>query len=802
MTALRVIGVALKFLALTLLSLALYGALAAGYAWQAFDAEVDRMTAELAPQVEGVRAMKKTRAGWAFPSTVYTDWFVLAEGADYGVQRVLREAAARGYERAPGKSPIEPGQVREVSKGEVLVALRGFEFPDCAVGPVTLRLKAEAARLAQVQVEAGAPWSCPYRLEPLYMDTWVPGSNELRTFVPLAQIPQQVRDAIVASEDERFREHPGLDLKGILRAARRNVVEGEAREGASTLTQQVVRTFFLSRERSLRRKYNEALRALALERIVDKDTILELYLNSVYLGQVQGRSIGGFGAGARAFFDKPLQALTLDEVATLVAVVPAPVAWSPFKNPELTQKKRARVLDKMAELGFVPAEQAEAAKAKPIRLSPPAPVAGRLPLWSQWARRWLTETFSAQGLSDPATLGLRVFTSVSPALQTEAERGVSEVVAELEKDFGVWRKDPLQGAAVGLDPRTGLVQFAVPGRGVPGDQFNRAVPARRQPGSAMKPVAYAAVLAVRDADGKVMYPPSLTAEDTRRSWDTPEGKWSPRNSDGLYNPWVSMAKAFARSMNVATTHFIMLPSVGPQAVVDMAKRMGIKSEIRPVASVALGGSEVTPVELTAALSSPVAGGLRVDFSPVRLAATRSGEVAWQAPPPREAAMDPTTAGMLQSLMKNSYERGTGYMARAELGPSREVIGKTGTSQQGRDLWFVGVARNLAISFWVGHDRGRPIEAIAGETIAPAWGWMAKPLLSDLERLPLEWPDTVEVVSLDPFSGCKGGIFFAAMPKGQPWPKCRPVDWEIPKREKKDEEDGRADKKFGKPRPKK
>ncbi|MFZ4737191.1 MAG: transglycosylase domain-containing protein [Bradymonadia bacterium] len=803
MKALRVLGTLLKYAVLVLVSLGLYGAAAAVYVARTLDAEVDALKAELGPQVEAVRAMKATRPGWAFPSTVYTDWFVLAEGAGYGVQRVAREAVARGYERVTADAPLAPGQLREVSRVELHLGLRGFDFPDCKVGPVELKLKAENARLTTVEVSSGTPWSCPYRLEPLYMDTWVPESNELRTFVPLAGIPQIVRDAIVASEDERFREHPGLDVKGILRAARRNVLEGQAREGASTLTQQVVRTFFLSRERSLRRKVNEALRALALERILEKDSILELYLNSVYLGQVQGRSIGGFGAGARAFFDQPLERLSLDQVATLVAVVPAPVAWSPFKNPELTQKKRARVLDKMAELGFVSREEAAAAQGRPIVLKPPAPVETRFPLWSQWARRWLTETFAAAGMSDPANLGLRIFTSVSPAMQTAAELGVAQVVEELEKDFGLWRKDPLQGAAVGLDPRTGLVEFAVAGRGTPGDQFHRAVQARRQPGSAMKPVAYAAVLEVRDEEGRVKYPPVTTVEDTRRSWDTPEGKWSPRNSDGLYHPWVTMAKAFAKSMNVATTHFVMLPGVGPQAVVDMATRMGIRSEIKPVASVALGGSEVTAVELTAALSSAVTGGLRVDYSPVRGAFTARGEAVWTAPTPSVRAMEPTTAGMLQGLMKNSYERGTGYMARIELGVQREVIGKTGTSQQGRDLWFVGVARNLAIAFWVGHDRGRPIDSIAGESIAPAWGWMAKPLFADVERQPLEWPESVELLQADPFSGCRGGGFPVAMPRGQPWPKCRPIDWEIPKREKKDEdEETRSDKKFGKPRPKK
>ena len=783
----------LKRLVLIFVSLMLTGLIWAGIGvvvgWTWLDREVDRIAAELKPKVDALRQFTLTRPGWAFPSEVYTDWFDLSVGDGYGVERVAREAKARGYRKVDADAPLQPGEFAVTGKSELTVALRGFDFPDGKVGPVTVRLKAEKAKLTAVEKVSGDAWPCPYRIEPLYMDTWIPDSNEIRTFTPLAQIPPIVQQAILASEDARFREHKGVDHIGILRAIRRNVLEQAPVQGASTLTQQVVRTFFLTRERSYRRKLNEALRALALERIISKDDVLELYLNSVYLGQVNGRSIGGVAAGARWFFDKNLSEVTPDEAALFAAVVPAPVTFSPFRNPEVTRKRREHVLDRMAEVGFLPRDTAEALKSKPIVLHTPLLPAGRWPLWSQWARRDLTEAFAqAPGgaLGDPAARGLRVFTSLDPALQTEAEAGLAQSVGELEADFGVWRRDPLQGASFGLDPQTALALFAVPGRGVAGDQFNRAVQAKRSPGSTIKPVAYAAVLSQKDAQGHFLKTPADTVSDEHRSFDTPEGKWSPRNSDGLYHPWVTIAKAFAKSMNVATTNLVV--EAGPDKVVAMAKSLGMTTDFRAVPSVGLGSSEITMNELVGALSTVAVDGKRIDVSASHRAFDRTGKLIWEAPAPKEQAMDPRVAGMVQTLMRNSYERGTGFKARIELGSARDVVGKTGTSQSGRDLWFVGVAKNLAIAFWVGHDKGHPIWEIAGDTIAPAWGRMVRPLYNDLEKVPFTLPAGLELVYIDPYSGCRGGPFPVAMPVDQPFPKCRPIDWEIPVKPADDDPD--------------
>ncbi len=762
--------------------LVVLGAVAAGVLTYLLFERVGEARDELRPQVEALRAFKLVRPGWAFTARVYTDWYEFGPGRGAGIERLEREAVAREYKKVE-KDPQVGEYTRK--KGELVLHLRGFDFPDGAAKAALVRVtSAKRGDVESVERLAGDAWPVPWRLEPLFMDEWIPENNEIRRWVPMVSIPKAMRDAVVASEDARFYEHDGVDPKGIARAAWRNFSEAEKAEGASTLTQQVVRTFFLTREKSYRRKIAEAVRAMALEDILEKDEILELYLNSVYFGQQpDGRSVGGVAAAARAYFDVDVADLTLDQAALLAGILPSPVAWSPWKNPEMALKRRERVLTRMVELGLASRTDADAAAVKPLALKQAAAPVPRWPLYSLWARRFLTQAMG----EDPAARGLRVFTALDPALQEDAEQGVTREVKVVEEEYGYYKADPLQGAVVGVDPSTGLVPFAVSGRGREGDQFHRAVQAKRQPGSAIKPIAYAAVLSEKTPDGQYKYTPAHIVEDKPRAFETKEGPWRPRNSDGLYHPWVSIAKAFAKSMNVATTNLVV--DVGPEKVVEMGRKLGIDSEMRPVPSVGLGSSEVTLVELVGALAAVATVGKRVDPSPVHLAVDRLDQAVWTAPAPTDQVLDPVAAAMLQSLMRNSYVRGTGYMARRELSYVRDVVGKTGTSQMGRDIWFVGVSPRLAVGFWMGHDRRRPLNVIAGDVIAPAWGRMARPLFNDTEMVPFPVPDGVEEVTIDPYSGCKGGGFPVLMPKGQPFPKCKPIDWEIPRRVEKDGEGG-------------
>lgn len=766
------------------LTLLILGGVGVYFAFERLEVEIEALRPEMRERVAGLRRFESTRAGWSFPSTVYSDWYAFPAGTGAGIDRLLREARARGYSKGEDPGSLAPGEYVEFKKTELTVHVRGFDYPEGRTADAIFLVKGERGKLKSVEQLDGPKWAIEPRLEPLYLDTWIPENNELRLYRPLADFPQHLKQAVIASEDGRFHEHMGIDLKGIARAVRRNVMEGAPVEGASTLTQQVIRTFFLSRERSFRRKVREALMAMALEREMGKDEVLELYLNSVYLGQIGGRSIGGFAAGARHYFDVDLKVLTLAQATALVAIVPAPVAYSPLKNPAQTLRLRERVLDLMREGGIIDAETAKAAQTESIVLKHPAPAPTRWPLYAQWARRYLTEHFGLKN-GDPTGRGLRVYTGLSPGLQLQAESLLALTIGELEASLGVWKKDPIQGATLGVDPQTGFAPFAVGSRGNEGDQYHRAVQMRRQPGSAIKPVAYAAVLSELDAKGRHRYTPAHTVADERRSFETLEGPWSPRNSDGIYHPWVTLAKAFAKSMNVATTNLVV--EIGPQKVADMAKALGINSTLRVVPSIGLGSSEVTMPELVGALSAVATLGKRVDVSPIRVATGLSGKVVMQHQPPHVQGMAPDVATMVLGLMKNSFERGTGYKARLELGSAREVAGKTGTSQQGRDLWFVGVARNLAVGLWAGHDQGHAIWEIAGDTIAPAWGRMVRPLYDDLERQPFDVADTVQRFEIDAYSGCKGGNFPVFQPKGLGLPTCRPLDWEVPKREETDEE---------------
>lgn len=751
--------------------------------------EVRATAAAMRGEVEALREFRVSRPGWSFTGEIWSDGLDLVPGAPYGLDRVEAEAEARGYHR-DGRGvalDLPPGAYRREGRDRLLLSLRGFGLhPDGPCAPATVRVSsARGGTIEAVEVLRGGPCAGPHRLEPLWMGEWMGDANEARIFTPLAEIPAVVRDAVIASEDVRFRDHIGIDPVGIARALRRNVAEQEAVEGASTLTQQLVRTLFLDRERSYRRKAAEALRALALETLLTKDEILEMYLNSIYLGQRGGQGIGGVAAGARAYFGVGVGELDLARSALLTAVIPAPNTFSPWKAPERAKERRDRVIDRMAELGMVAAEDAARAKASPLGLADPGEREPFQPLYAAWARRHL-ERAAGEG-EPPAGRGLRVFTALSPALQARAERAVVGEIAAFEASWGPSPRDPLQGALIGLDPASGLAPFAVAGRGREGDQFHRAVQARRQPGSAIKPVAYAAAFALRDDEGRFVFTPATTVPDEPRDFDTPEGPWRPRNAEGFYHPWVSLAKAFGKSLNVATTSLVQ--EVGPERIAALARDLGISSPLRPVPSIGLGTSEVTLVELTGALSGIAAGGLRVDPSPVRLAVDPRGQVAFRAEPPRERVLDPRSAAMVMTLMRGSFDKGTGWLARSTLGYGRDVAGKTGTSQGGKDLWFVGVTPRLAIGYWLGHDRGRPMHQTASDTIAPSWGRIARVLLDDTAASEFGLPEGVELAGVEPWSGCRGGSWRVAMPKDQPWPGCRPVTWEIPEDSQEGEEEG-------------
>lgn len=496
--------------------------------------------------------------------------------------------------------------------------------------------------------------------------------------VRLRDLPAHVPAAFIAIEDRRFREHLGLDVIGVARALVANVMAGRVVQGGSTLTQQLAKNLFLTPERSLRRKVQEALLALWLEWRFTKDELLTIYLNRVYLGA------GTFGvdAAARQFFGIEARRLTPGQAAVLAGLPKAPSRFNPRVNPSAAIGRAVEVLDAMVETGALTAPQA-VVEAERLRF-PPAPSRD-----AGWFADWVRE-----GLGDraPPTADLLLRTTLDTRLQAAAEARIDALLAGPGRTAGV-----SQGAVVAIDAATGAVRAMAGGRDYRASPFNRATQARRQPGSAFKPFVYLAALEAGARPEEMVADTPLTL-----------GGWSPGNGTWRARGEITIEDALAHSVNTAAVR-VMQRAGGPRAVAAVAQRVGLPGPLPRDASVALGTHEVTLLDLVVAYAPFANGGHRVAAHGIAEARAEGRPIAW-LPPARSAVIAPETAEAMRRMMAATVARGTG---RAAAVPGLAVAGKTGTTQDNRDAWFIGIAGGMVMGVWLGNDDASPMEGVAG-----------------------------------------------------------------------------------------
>lgn len=525
--------------------------------------------------------------------------------------------------------------------------------------------------------------------------------RENRQVVPLSEIPLILQQAVLAIEDERFYSHRGVDPRGIARALWRNLRERGLVEGGSTITQQLARNLFLSQERAVSRKVAEILLALEIERRLTKEEILERYLNQVYFGQ------GAYGVemAARVYFGKPASAVTLPEAALLAGLIRAPSVYSPYRNFALAKKQQEIVISRMADLGYISAREAAAARAAKITLAP-ASNAGlvgiRAPYFVSFILPTLLETYGEDLVYKG---GLQVYTTLDTRLQAAAEKAVRAGLERAQRR----RLNVGQAALVAMDPHTGAVRAMIGGADFASSQFNRAWQARRQPGSAFKVFVYTAAV----AEG---VPPTRVLEDapvTYKIRGAPD--WSPKNYDRKFSGPVTMRHALVRSINVPATR--MIYELGPQKVVEVARAMGIESPLEPHLSLALGSGDVTPLEMATAFATLANGGLRVKPMPILKVTDAKGKVLEDHRPRREVAIPAEVAYIMTDMLRGVIERGTGTAAAI----GRPAAGKTGTTDDYRNAWFIGYTPYLSTAVWVGNDDNTPMNRVVGGMV-PAEIW--------------------------------------------------------------------------------
>lgn len=525
-----------------------------------------------------------------------------------------------------------------------------------------------------------------------------------RDVVPLDKISPHVKRAVIAIEDSNFFTHYGINPGGIARASVANLQAGSTVEGGSTLTMQLVKNLFLSPERALSRKIAEAVMAIRIEQIFSKDQILELYLNQVYWGH----NLYGVETASKSFFNKSASELNLAEAALIAGIIPAPEAYSPFANYKEAKKRQVIVLNRMEELKWITPEEKEEAIKQPLGIGKVTSFSkSRLPFVTDAVIQDLTKRFGRDAVMKG---GMQIQTTIDTNFQKMAEKNIQEW-RDVLYYRGLYRDyDTAQMALAAVDSRTHFVKAMVGGADFKQSQFNRAVQARRQPGSSFKPFVYYTAFASGE-----FYPESVIT-DSPVSYRDGDGYYSPRNYGGSFSGPVSVRHALETSLNIPAIKIGQ--AVGLNKVIEVCRLLGIKSPMEPVVSLPLGSVDLTPLEMAGAFATFANNGWHSDTTFILQVTDSNGNVLLDNTPKPKLVLDPWAVASLNSVMMGVISRGTA--TRAQIG--RQAAGKTGTTSSERDIWFVGYVPQLSVAVWAGHDDYRPLSygATGGEVVAPVW----------------------------------------------------------------------------------
>lgn len=693
------------------------------------------------------------------PSRVYAAPTILSAGVDV-VHLDLRGAFRRlGYREETQPDVLAPGGVHWET-GRVVAHLRAFEHPTRAEPSRRVEIALTGRTIESIRdLDAGGREISAVLLEPEPVGSYFGPHREQREPVRLGEVPRHLLDAVFAVEDQRFETHAGIDPWRVFGAAWANVMAGEVRQGGSTLTQQLVKNFFLTPDRTMGRKLQEAAMALIVEARYDKSAILEAYLNEIYLGQRGPTSIHGVGEASLFYFGKPVRALGVEDAALLAGLIQSPGDYSPFAHPGAARDRRDLVLRLMREQGRI--DEAMYARASKTSLA----IASRTT--EPRETRYFLDALRGQlpEVYDEAVLeheGLRIYSTLDLRLQQLATTALREGLAELEKKHPPLRakgKSQIQGCVIALRPGTGEVLALVGGREYGESQFDRCLQARRTAGSAFKPFVYVAGLEAQKGAPKITLASSL--EDTPFSLRTASGTWSPVNYDHKFHGRVGVREALEKSLNVATVR--LAQQVGTDHIIDVARRLGIKSPIDPVPAVALGAADVTPLELAVAYATLASGGRRSEPHFFEDVTDPTGRTLTRGRTKSEVVLDPATSFLAVSLLEGVVDRGTARAVRT-AGIRGPVAGKTGTSNDSKDAWFVGFTPELVAAVWVGFDEPRDMKLPAAQIAVPIWLRFLKEATGGVIPGSFEPPPGVHRIEIDPQSGA---VALAGCPRSRP-----------------------------------
>ncbi|MFV1972760.1 MAG: penicillin-binding protein 1B [Thiohalobacterales bacterium] len=715
---------------------------------------------------------------WSLPARVYARPLELYTGLALTPEQLAAELSALNYQ--PVAAPRQSGQVSR-NRGTFHIITRPFLHSDGREASSNFRVRIANGQVTGLDnAGSGSPLSL-VRLDPVMVGSFYPAHNEDRVLVKLEEVPPALTGALVAVEDRNFYTHSGIAPLSILRALLANIRAGGVVQGGSTLTQQLVKNFYLTSERTLTRKINEAIMALMLEWHYEKDEILEAYLNEVYLGQDGPRAVHGFGLASHFYFERPLSELTGEQIALLVGMVKGPSYYNPRRHAERARSRRNFVLDVLGDGGQLTPEEVSRAKSRKLGVVPYRKKAiNTFPAFLELVRRQLERDYREEDITGE---GLRIFTTLNPQVQWRLEQVIATRLAGLEQAHGI-EADSLQGAAVVTSVQGGEVLALVGDRHAKFAGFNRALNAQRQVGSVIKPAVYLTALEQPDA-----YTLATLLDDDPLTWTAPNGTtWSPNNYDREFHGRVPLYSALAHSYNVATARLGL--ELGIEPIISTLQRLGVEHDFQPYPSLVLGAAELSPLQVTRMYQTLASGGFRTPLRAIRAVLAADGMALQSYPLRVSAAVTPAAAFLVTTALRHAVRNGTGRALYQVLPGDMDIAGKTGTTDDLRDSWFAGYSGDRLAVVWVGRDDNRPTGLTGSTGALLVW----RDLVAGLGDPGLLQPtvDGIEVLPIDPLSGlradggCRDAVELPFIQGSEPtgWAPCadgstpfqRPMDW--------------------------
>ena len=660
----------------------------------------------------------------------------------------LTAKLARLFYQESDAVPESPGHFRREKDG-LEVHTRGFRYPGRTFPGQRVRVAFSGGRVRALTDGSGDAVPALI-LEPELLGSVFGAELEDRTVVRMSDVPRSLVDAVLVTEDRDFYRHTGVSVRRLLGAGFKTMTGG-MKQGGSTLTQQLVKNLYLSPERTVRRKATEAIMAVILDARYSKDEILEAYLNEIYLGRRGAIAVTGVGEAARYYFGTEVTDLDLAESATLAGMIRAPNAYSPLRNPDRARLRRDLVLRLMFEEGKIDETAMRAAIAEPVTPKTRVEDRTRAPHFVDFVKGELEERYGRQ----LQTEGLHIYTTLDVDLQQAAQRAVTQGLEALEKTYrrlaSASKQAPLQGALIVLEPQTGGVRALVGGRDYRLSQFNRVTQAHRQPGSLFKPFVYLAAFARRDLDPPVTPATILLDSPITVEWGqkTDEEMWTPRNYDSDYRGPMSARQALERSINIPTVRVSL--TAGLPFVLGAARAAGIGSRLRGYPSVALGAFEISPMEIAGAYAVFANSGVGVAPNAIVGVMTGDGTVLDRKAATLSPSLPADAVYLVNTILKGAVDHGTATAARGR-GLTGVLAGKTGTTNDGRDAWFVGFSPRFLAAVWVGYDDNRGLSLSGTQAAVPIFADFSRsvPAQNFAEDFPM--PSDIVTAEIDPTTG--------------------------------------------------